>query len=258
MTSLDHYEKIESYLPLDLFNVQGIALAFLVVYLFIVARYFISVLPFYIFFWKSKRKSSLSYLHDGHFSRNQIKTEIIYSLVSSFIFALGGVVLALLWQADKTQIYLKLNHYGYPYLLISFLLLSIIHEIYFYITHRWMHLKSVFKHVHHIHHLSKNTSPWASFSFHPYEAIILAAFLPLIVIVLPLHPLVLIAYMTFMTLSAISNHLGVELWKNQLITNHFISGGHHAIHHKRFDKNFGLYYCFMDRLFKTENIERNT
>lgn len=256
MMNLEHFEKIESYLPVDLFNWRSLLAAFCVVYAFVIVRYFIAVLPFYLFFWNSKNKKSF-YLHDGNFSKNQIKKEILYSVLSSLIFALAGVMIALLWKSGITQIYLELKTYGYAYLLLSFIALTLIHEFYFYFTHRWMHLKSVYKYVHHVHHLSKNTSPWASFSFHPYEALILAAFLPLVVLILPLHPLTLIAYMTFMTLSAISNHLGVELIRNKMITNHFISGRHHSLHHKYFNKNFGLYYCFMDKLFKTEHTERN-
>ncbi|NQZ17779.1 MAG: sterol desaturase family protein, partial [Bdellovibrionales bacterium] len=69
---------------------------------------------------------------------------------------------------------------------------------------------------------------------------------------IPIHPVVIISYLTFMTLTAISNHLGVELFKWPLLQRHFISGTHHALHHKRFNGNYGLYYCFMDRLGKTE------
>ncbi|WP_172797988.1 sterol desaturase family protein [Bdellovibrio bacteriovorus] len=182
--------------------------------------------------------------------------EIKYSIFSSVLFALAGVFMAFLWQKGFTRIYLNFDRYGYAYLLGSIIIVAVIHEFYFYWTHRWMHQPAVFKRVHLVHHLSRDTSPWASFSFHPLEAVILAAFLPLIVILLPLHPVVIIAYMVFMTISAISNHLGVEMLKNRWVLQHFISGTHHSAHHKRMNANYGLYFCFMDRLFRTEHVTR--
>ncbi|MFN3455179.1 MAG: sterol desaturase family protein [Pseudobdellovibrio sp.] len=252
---ISHYEKIESYLPVDLLTGGNFFKAFIVVYAFIIIRYALSVYPFYLYFWKINSQKK-SYLHKGNFSKKQIQNEIYYSILSSLIFTLAGIIMGVLWQQGYTKIYLKIDTYSYLYLPLSFILISLLHEVYFYFTHRWMHLKSVFKHVHHIHHLSINTSPWASFSFHPFEAFILAAFLPLAVIILPIHPIILITYMMFMTLSAISNHLGVELIRSTAITRYFISGTHHALHHQYFKSNYGLYYCFMDRLFQTENTKR--
>ncbi len=255
MFSLDHYQKIDSYLPINLSTASGFAMAFLVIYGFIVIRYIVAVAPFYFYFWPQRNLKS-GYLHNGAFAKNQISTEIKYSFISSLIFAFAGVLIGWLWQNEWTLIYIDLKALGLIYLPISFLLLSLSHEVYFYFTHRWMHHKKIFKHIHYIHHLSKNTSPWASFSFHPFEAIVLAAYLPLAVLVIPLHPLVIIFYMVFMTLTAISNHLGVEIIRQPKLLKYFISGTHHAAHHQNYNVNFGLYYCFIDRLCKTEDLKR--
>lgn len=254
MISFEHYQKFESYIPIDLSRFENQLIAFLIIYGFIILRYLLMVFPIYVYFWL-KQKSSVWRLHQG-FSQKQIYIEIKYSFIASSIFASAGVLLGWLWQNSYTQIYVEFEKFGYIYLVFSFLLLSLIHEFYFYFTHRWMHHKSVFKHVHFVHHLSKNTSPWASFSFHPLEALILSLFLPIACLIMPLHPLVVIAYMIFMTLTAISNHLGVEVWKNSKILKYFISGTHHSIHHNNFNFNFGLYYCFIDKLFKTDFPKR--
>lgn len=257
MLNFEGYEALRQELYSKLFWVKGFFEIFAVLYSIIVIRYFISVGPFYLYTWIFKKNARENYLHIGNFSKGQIRSEISYSVISSFIFALSGVLIIYIWGSGWSRFYTDPAQYGYFYLLLSFILLSLVHEVYFYFTHRWMHLKSVFKYVHHIHHLSKNTSPWASFSFHPYETIILAAFLPIVIMVIPLHPLVFLVYTLFMTLSAISNHLGVELWHQQVVLKHFISGTHHSQHHKFYTKNFGLYYCFMDRLFRTDHKERN-
>lgn len=257
MFDIQHYEKMESYIPIDLSVASHFIIATGVIFLFISVRYFLCVAPFYFYFWSSKNKlKRQSYLHNGDFDKEQIQTEIFYSVVSGFIFAIFGSLIGWLWQKGYTSIYLKIDQYGYLYLLLSFIFISIIHEIYFYSTHVLFHHKLLFNYIHRVHHLSKKVSPWASFSFHPIEAFFQALFLPLVVLFVPLHPLTLIAYMLFMTLTAISNHLGVELIKNRFILKYFISGEHHSFHHTHYKYNFGLYYRFMDQIFKTEKKER--
>ncbi len=252
---LNHFEKIQSYLPIDLAEPSGFLIAFLVVLSFILIRYFSLVAIFYFWFWQ-KNSSHPRKLHDQLIKPNQVRFEIKHSMISSLVFAFFGVLLGLLWQRGYTLIYLKFDQLGFWYLPLSFILISIIHEFYFYATHRWMHIPRIYNLFHHVHHFSRKTSPWASFSFHFNEAVVQAVFLPLIVMIVPVHPVVLIAYLTFMTVTAISNHLGIELIPSKNITRHFISGEHHSLHHQFFNGNFGLYFCFMDRLFGTEMKEK--
>lgn len=246
-----HFEKIESYIPVNLETPSGFALGFFVVLFFILARYFGLVSIFYVWFWKSSLRRGDA-LHDLQIKENQIWFEIKNSLVSSAVFAFCGVLLGLMWQRGWTQIYLEFGACPLWYLVLSFILVSVLHEMYFYFTHVWMHRPSIYRHLHQVHHHSRKTTPWASFSFHYGEALVQALFLPLVVLLVPIHPLVLIAYLTFMTVTAIFNHLGFEIIGNGFLNRHFISGTHHSLHHERFNGNFGLYFCFLDRVLKTE------
>lgn len=256
MSSINHFEKIESYIPIDLLSVKGFMLANLVMMGFILFRYFIMVYPFYFFFWQKGNSSSrLEFLHDQVVKPDQVRNEIKWSLSSSIIFAFSGYLIGVVWQQGWSKIYLQFDAYPLWYLPISFIIYSLIHEVYFYWTHVWMHSPKIYRRVHAIHHYSVKTSPWASFSFHPYEAVIHAMFLPILVCIVPIHPIVILLYLTFMTLTAISNHLGVEILFPKVFRKYFISGTHHAIHHKTFRFNYGLYYCFMDQLMGTEKME---
>lgn len=185
------------------------------------------------------------------------RVEIGWSLLNGLIFAIVGAGLGLLWQKGCLQLYLRLDEHGWWYLPVSLLLASILHEIYFYLTHRWMHLPRVFRLVHSVHHQSREPSPWASFSFHPLEGLIQAAALPLILLVLPMHPVVLLLYLTLMTLSAIVNHLGIEVLPpgamGKFLGSHLVSGLHHARHHQIYRYNFCLYFPAIDRWFGTED-----
>ncbi len=245
--SLQHFEIYTSYIPegLNLLSIKGFILANLVLSSFIIFRYFLLVLPFH--FLRHKKISSTVKLKP-----KQIRFEIKYSLLSTLFFSLSGYLVGLFWDLNLTQIYLKFDTYSYIYLPLSFLIYALVHEIYFYFTHVWMHTPKVFKKLHSVHHFSNPTSPWASFAFHPYECLIHALFLPLMVLIVPIHPVILIAYLTFMTLTAIINHLGFEILPFRFTERHFISGTHHGLHHKMYKGNYGLYFCFMDRWMRTE------
>lgn len=219
------------------------------------ARYLIIVGAF--FFCTYKMENRFIKLHDLSVSKEQYEHEIRWSLISTFIFAFSGVLIGVLWQQGLTEIYLEFNAYPIWYLPISFIIYSLFHEIYFYLTHIWMHQPRWYKSVHHIHHLSHKVSPWASFSFHPWECIVHAMFFPVMILFIPIHPLVIISYFTFMTLTAVSNHSGVELFKSELIKKYFISGGHHYLHHKFYKGNYGLFFTFIDKVFKTEISEQS-
>jgi sterol desaturase/sphingolipid hydroxylase (fatty acid hydroxylase superfamily) len=251
--NIEHFEKIESYIPIDLLSIQGFLIATAVVMFFILFRYFLMVGTAYGIFWKTSfLKDKVQLLHDRNLPKDQIKLEISYSLLSSVIFAVSGVVMGLLWQGGYSQIYTKFDEFGFWYLPLSFLIYSLIHESYFYYTHVWMHRPKIYKRVHRIHHLSVKTSPWASFSFHPWEALVHASFLPVLVLFVPIHPVVIISYLTFMTVTAISNHLGVELIPFKVVKEQFISGEHHSTHHTKLNYNYGLYFTFLDKLSGTE------
>jgi lathosterol oxidase len=255
---VEHFEKFESYIPVDLTNPWSFFVATGLIFAVVVFRYFLVVGSFWIVFYRLKPTALLRrQIYSALPSARLQKFEIKWSLVTSFVFALSGALIGLFWQLGWTKIYLKFDLYGWWYLLVSLILISLVHDFYFYWSHRWMHRPSVFKKIHALHHESLTPSPWASFSFHPIEGIIQAIALPLIILIIPVHPVALIFYLTLMTFSAISNHLGFELLpqgSEKGVAKWVISGVHHTMHHRSYRTNFGLFYTFCDHLFRTEHI----
>ena len=252
----NHFEKFESYIPVDLMSWKAFFIACFVVYGFIVFRFFLMCGSFFFLYYKTKNSVfGKRQIYDKLPGPKEIRYEIIWSLWTSTIFAIFGVLIGLLWQMGWTQIYLNFNEYGYPYLFLSWVLLALTHDTYFYWTHILIHKKWLYKRIHAVHHASLKPSPWASFSFHPLESILEAAILPLLVILIPVHPTVLLFHLTFMTLTAISNHLGFEIlpksWK--FAGRWFISGLHHSQHHRYFNYNYGLFFTFWDKICKTQH-----
>jgi lathosterol oxidase len=99
--------------------------------------------------------------------RKQIRFEIRNSLTTAAIFTLTMIAAGLLYRSGYTRIYSDPVKYGKGYLFISFIWLIVLHDTYFYWTHRLLHTKWLLKHIHSVHHRSVNPTPWAAYvSFH--------------------------------------------------------------------------------------------
>jgi sterol desaturase/sphingolipid hydroxylase (fatty acid hydroxylase superfamily) len=184
-----------------------------------------------------------------------IQQEILFSSFTLLTYC-GTSWLVFQWEnAGITKIYRDLHTHSYYYFVLSVAAMVIIHDAYFYWTHRLLHLPRLFRWVHKTHHLSHNPTPWASFSFHPLEALVSAGIIPLIVFLIPCHPFALFSFLTFMTLINVMGHLGYETFPKR-ITNGKIwkwqnTSTNHNLHHQHSRYNFGLYFTVWDRLMNT-------
>ena len=224
----------------------------------ILFRYFLAAGIFYYYYyvWNFEKFHAKKLSRRGA-KKAQLKNEIIWSIKASLIFALAGTILYWLWTKDHTAIYLAPDAFGYWYLPVSLILILLIHETYYYWVHRWMHHPRIYKTVHKVHHDSLTPTPWTAFSFHPWESLLEAIILPLILLIIPVNIYVLIFYLLLMTLSSVINHLDIEVyptgfqksWFGKL----FIGATHHHYHHAEFNTNYGLYFTFWDKLMGTES-----
>lgn len=230
----------------------------LIFFIIITGRYFLVgglfYGVFYLWFpdrWKNRK------LNTKNYKAGQFRTEVTWSMVTSFLFSIAGTATVVLWQKGYTKVYTDVGTYGWWYLPLSFVIVMLLHETYYYWLHRWMHLPSVFRRIHKVHHDSNVPSPFTAFSFHPLEGVLQAIFLPLILMILPMHYYVIIFQLTIMTFSSVINHLDIEIYPNHFNTNlmgkWIIGATHHSLHHKQFKYNYGLYFTFWDKLKKTES-----
>ncbi|MEO6316932.1 MAG: sterol desaturase family protein [Chitinophagaceae bacterium] len=131
----------------------------------------------------------------------------------------------------------------------------IIHDTYFYWTHRLMHHKKLFRLFHLVHHHSTNPSPWAAYSFHPLEAVVEAGIFAVFLFIIPVHPLHFYIFFFFMIVYNVYGHLGYELYPKGF-SRHWLgkwvnTSVSHNQHHQYFKGNYGLYFTFWDRLMGT-------
>lgn len=156
-----------------------------------------------------------------------------------------------------TRLYSQASEYGWWYIGVSYGVVLILQDAYFYFTHRLFHHSALFAWFHQGHHRSRCSTPWTSFAFDPLEAIVQALFLITIVFVIPLHFITLIAVLTTMSIWAILNHLGLDrfpvFFPHHWLGRWFIGPAHHSIHHLKYTVHYGLYFTFWDRLLKTQD-----
>jgi sterol desaturase/sphingolipid hydroxylase (fatty acid hydroxylase superfamily) len=218
--------------------------------------FFVAGIAFVLFYILLKNRVGYKKIQPKHPGKEDYFREIIYSVVTILIFALVPLcMLHIPAIARTTTLYMDMDKYGKLYFFLAFPLHFIIHDTYFYWTHRLMHHKKLFKIFHLIHHRSTNPSPWAAYAFHPLEAIVEAGIFVVFLYTIPVHPLHMIIFFFLMIVYNVYGHLGYELYPKGF-NRHWLgkwinTSVNHNQHHQYFKGNYGLYFTFWDRVMKT-------
>jgi Delta7-sterol 5-desaturase len=240
------------FLDTDFWQHLDLVVAFTVtIFAIVLVRYALTALSYDFFI---TRILKITFKNPG---KVQIRKEVIWSVISSGIFAVLSVATFLLFQKGYTKIYTEITARSTGYFIFSIATFLLLYETYYYWLHRWMHHPRIFKIVHKVHHQSLSPTVFTSFSFHPFEAVLQFIFFPIVIMIIPIHYYALGTVLMIMTVSAVINHAGVEIFPKAFI-NHpvgkwLIGSTHHDLHHKEFKTNFGLYLTFWDKWMKTEN-----
>ena len=190
-------------------------------------------------------------------SRRALTREVRFSILTTLIFAGVGWCIWQLVDQGVVELYADVDRYGWPYWFASIAIAIVLHDTYFYWTHRAMHHPRLFKLFHRVHHLSTSPSPLAAYAFAPAEAVVEALAVPAVLLVMPLHRLALFAWLFYMIVKNVIGHLGIELYPRWFprarLTRHFTTSTHHNLHHRDFVGNYGLYFTWWDRMMGTEH-----
>ena len=223
-------------------------------------RYFIaSGLAFLFFYILLKNKWKHKKIQLKFPANSDYRREIIYSLITLVIFTGIAMLVFASPLREYTRRYQDISEYGWLWWWSSIGLMILLHDTYFYWTHRAMHHLKLFKVFHLVHHKSTNPSPWASYAFHPLEGVVEASIIFPIAFLIPFHPTALMVFLLFMIVYNVYGHLGYELFPKNFNT-HPIgkwlnTSVNHNMHHKYFEGNYGLYFLFWDRLMGTIHPE---
>lgn len=187
----------------------------------------------------------------------QIRKEIRWSLISALIYGAPAGILAWGWQQRGwTAIYSDASAYSLSWLPASIAVYLLLHDAWFYWTHRWMHRPAVYRRMHAIHHDSRRPTAWTAMSFHPWESLIGAVLIPALVFIIPIHYGALLIVLAVMTVMGVTNHMGWEIFPRSIVEGRLghwiITASHHQRHHEKYLCNFGLYFRFWDKACGTD------
>lgn len=192
-------------------------------------------------------------------SSADIRREIAYSLSTVVVFAgIAAAVVAML-AAKQAEIYARPLAHGVWWLVVSLPLLIVWHDCYFYWTHRLLHTRWLFRHIHAVHHRSRHPSPWSAYSFHPLEALNSGVMFLLALWALPFNETVLTIFGLHQILRNAIGHAGVETMPAGFVRHplwgRFTTTTHHHLHHEASYGNYGLWFTWWDRWCGTERQE---
>ncbi|NOS93961.1 MAG: sterol desaturase family protein [Cyclobacteriaceae bacterium] len=231
--------------------------------LIILIRYAVVAGIFFLIYYVWKKRAWAFQKIQSRFPQSiDYLREVGYSLLTILIFAAIGYVVFFSPLLSYTLVYQNISDYGIEYFILSIGLMLLLHDTYFYWTHRAMHHPSIYKWFHQVHHLSTNPSPWAAYAFHPLEAVVEAGIVVLIVFVMPTHPMAVSLFLLIMMVYNVYGHLGYELYpkgfSKSAIGKWINTSVNHNQHHQFFRGNYGLYFLWWDRWMGTIRTDYDT
>ena len=187
----------------------------------------------------------------------QIRMELKNSAITVLVFALMNTVFFNGPIAGMFMIYK--DGAGYPdwYFWASIPLFLVLHDAYFYWTHRAMHHPKLYRYFHMTHHRSHNPTPFTAYNFAPLEAIVNFSFVPISAMLIPIHNTALWVVMGIMIFKNASSHAGYEImprhWAKLPVLGWLTTVTHHDMHHERGTGNYGFYFTWWDKWMGTEH-----
>lgn len=187
----------------------------------------------------------------------QIRMELINSARTICIFVALDILVFDLAASGAFKIYDDIEDYGLLWYYASIPVAIILHDAYFYWTHRAMHHVKLYKRFHLTHHRSHNPTPFTAYSFAVGEAVVMYAYVPLMMLFIPLHGSALTIVLLIMIFKNAIGHCGYELFPANTTSNpilrHLTTVTHHDMHHEKAGGNFGFYFTWWDKWMGTEH-----
>ena len=169
---------------------------------------------------------------------NQVKDNIFWSAVSGCGIWTAYEVVTLWAFANDLIPWLSFDS-NPVWFVILFLTIPMIRDLHFYLVHRLLHVRYLYRTVHYLHHKNVNIGPWSGLAMHPVEHVLYFSGVLLHWVVLS-HPLHAIFHVQATGLTPALGHCGFD--KLRIGRKNAFSLGQryfHYLHHKYFECNYG-------------------
>ncbi|BBH20598.1 desaturase [Paenibacillus baekrokdamisoli] len=185
----------------------------------------------------------------------QMRSEIKLSLISILIFGLLTVATAYLVNHGLLHVSWTVS---WPKLLLEILALFLWNEIHFYISHRLLHTRWLFKHVHYKHHLSTIPTAYSTFSFHYVEALLLGSVLTTALLFYSFSVLSLLTLPLMSLILNVLGHCNLDFFPGRSAQSLLSFTPRHSDHHVRNNGNYGFFLPYFDQMFATSIKEQKS
>lgn len=178
----------------------------------------------------------------------QIRREVNLSLVSIAVFGAYGALTFFLHRLGWIEILWTYSPWRF---LLDMVLLTLWNEVHFYACHALLHRPWLYRKVHRQHHLSVVPTPFSTYSFHWFEAVLLSS---VMILYLALVPLSMGAIILFPVLSLFMNnigHMNYAVFPRFALNNLFSSCRRHTLHHTHIKGNYGFAFPWFDEGLRT-------
>jgi lathosterol oxidase len=191
--------------------------------------------------WKLQPERFLTPALDRHARRLGNLNLLLGSIV-------GGTFVWYLRHGGWSMIYFDWRAYPLLWIPASGLLALVAIDAGLYYSHRLMHHRLLFRHIHRWHHRYVAPTVFTTTAMHPVEFFIFASCLLVPALVIPIHAGVYIAVIGYTYFIGMVDHSGIRArWKLPLHGNNQF----HDDHHVYFHCNYGHHTSLWDRLHDT-------
>ena len=178
-----------------------------------------------------------------------LRHELLYGLGSVLVLSLYDA--AVLWDVATGAGYTRVDPeltLSLGFLAVWVVFAGLLAEAHFYWTHRALHASPfLYRHVHKVHHESRDPNPLSGISFHPIESAIYFSSVLCGVALLPMNVELYHAWRIALFVFPIPGHigLGTRHWTLEWLS------FNHYLHHTKTHCNYGG-FVFWDRLCGTD------
>jgi lathosterol oxidase len=173
--------------------------------------------------------------------------------VNIVLSALAGGTLA--WHVQRggwSTLHLDAGRHGISWHVVSLVLALAMMDAGLYYSHRLLHHRFLFRHIHRLHHIYLAPVVFTTLAMHPVELALFSLFVFLPAFVIPMHAGVFVVALAYTYLVGMIDHAGIRSrWRLP-----FHSDGFHDDHHIYVHCNYGHHTTLFDRFHGTVRTDQ--
>ncbi len=202
------------------------------------------------FYWRRRQKAAVWKLQPERFLTPGLARHA-FGLGSANLLLGALIAGTFMWHLARggwSCIYFAVRLHGIGYLAVSFVLAFFAIDAGLYYSHRLLHRRWLFRHVHRWHHRYVAPTVFTTTAMHPLEFLIFVAVLLVPAFVLPIHAGVYGAVIGYTYFIGMLDHSGIRAPFSLPLHG---SNRFHDDHHVAFHCNYGHHTALFDRLHGT-------